>query len=117
MSSFQGSESVGQLQLSDAAGTPLLWAGAHRNSASPADPTWISFAGGDYVCGSVEPFCDRRQRNVIATVNGSSMTLPPYGGASVGGYSVHVGKTATLCGDYQTAFKATAAKISPSTDP
>ena len=113
---IQGSDSVGQLQLTDAAGTPLLWAGA-TNSASPADPTWISFAGGDYVCGSVEPLCDRRQRNVIASVNGSSMTLPPYGGASVGGYSVHVTNFATLCGDYQTAFKAAAAKISPVTTP
>ena len=114
---IQGSDSVGQLQLTDAVGTPLLWAGA-KNSASPEDPTWISFAGGDYVCGSVDMYCDKRRSNVIATVNGSSMTLPPSGGAaSVGGYFLQATPFPEHCGDYAAAFKAAAAKMSPTTTP
>ena len=86
--------------------------------AEPDDPTWISFAAGDYVCGSADTFCDTRQGNVIATVNGSSMTLPPYGAASIGDYFV----AATyfpigLCGDFRDAFEAAAARLSPITSP
>ena len=113
---IQGSDSVGQLQLSDAVGTPLLWASA-KSSAGPDDPTWISFAGGDYVCGSVDMNCDRRQANVIATVNGSSMTLPPYGAASLGGYFVQVTESSKLCGDSARPFQAAAAKVLPTTSP
>lgn len=108
-----------RLQLSDAAGTPLLWAGRRSIVGSfPDDQTWISFKGGDYACGSVDMYCDRRERNVIATVNGSSMTLPPYGAASIGGYFVEVTSIpAGLCGDSGPPFHAAAAKVSPSTDP
>ena len=112
--------SDGLVQLSDAAGTPLLWARAQPNfSASPVvAPTWISFAAGDYVCGSGDTFCDFKESNVIATVNGSSMTLPPYGSASLGGYLVGVTYfTAGLCGDSMPVFEAAAAKVSPTTTP
>jgi hypothetical protein len=108
----------GVLQLSDAAGTPLLWAGAtNRSSAIPDAPSWISFAGGDHACGSVDMYCDRRQRNVIATVDGSSMTLPRHGAASLGGYFVSVTYFASLCGDYVESFQAAAARVSPTTTP
>ena len=107
--------SDGRLQLSDATGTPLLWAG--RRSilrAFPNDQTWISFAAGDYVCGTGGTFCDMRQSNVVATVNGSSTTLPPFGAASVGGYFVGVTYfPAGLCGDSAPPFDAAAAKVSP----
>jgi hypothetical protein len=109
----------GLLQVSDAAGTPLLWAGStqFRGPGLPDAPTWISFAAGDYACGSVDMYCDRRERNVIATVNGSSMTLPPYGAASLGGYSLQVTYFAHFCADWEPPFEAAAAKVSPSTDP
>ena len=114
---IQGGDSTGQMRLADATGTPLLWAGAKYNSG-PDDPTWISFAGGDYVCGSADPACDERQGNVIATVNGSSMTLPPHGAASIGGYFVQVTYfPRNPCWDIQRAFRAAAAKISAVTTP
>jgi hypothetical protein len=111
--------SDGRLQLSDAAGTPLLWAGARSILGAFPNPTWISFAAGDYVCGSVDMYCDRRERNVSATVNGSSMTLPPDGAASIGGYLVEAPShfPASLCGDSGPNFLAAAVKVSPSTDP
>ena len=105
------------LQLSDAAGTPLLWAGSTTGVRPLPNPNWISFMRGDYVCGSLDTFCDRRESNVIATVNGSSTTLPPYGAASLGGYSLQVTYFARLCGDYTPAFQAAAAKVSPTTTP
>ena len=110
----------GLLQLSDAAGTPLLWARSQPmfSAAPPVAPTWISCTAGDYVCGSGDTFCDMRESNVIATVNGSSMTLPPYGSASVGGYFVQVTSFAAgLCGDSMPVFEAAAAKASPTTTP
>jgi hypothetical protein len=99
----------GQLQLSDASGTPLLWAGAGRKS------TWISFAPGDDAC--VPPASCMVQTNVIATVNGSSTTLPPYGAASLGGYFLQVTTFPRLCGDYISGLEAAAAKVSPMNSP
>ena len=111
-------ETNGLLQVSDGAGTPLLWAGStHWASAIPAAPTWISFRAGDDACGT-GAFCEQRQSNVIATVNGSSMTLPPYGAGTLGGYSLKVTYFASItCGDYSPPFQAAAAKVSPSTNP
>jgi len=111
------SEPNGVLQLSDAAGTPLLWAGSTTGVRPLPNPNWISFMRGDYVCGSVDTFCDRRESNVIATVNGTSTTLPPYGAATLGGYSLQVTYFAHLCGDYTQAFHAAAVKVSPTTTP
>lgn len=106
------SEPNGLLQLSDVTGTPLLWAGSTTSGGSiPDAPTWISFGGGDYACGSPDTFCDRRQRNVIATVNASSATLPPYGAASLDGYFVQVTYPAGLCGDYILPFQAGAVRL------
>jgi hypothetical protein len=109
----------GLLEVFDAAGTPVLWAGSTQfgGRGIPDAPNWISFAAGDYVCGSDDTFCDMRQTNVTATINGSSMTLPPYGAASLRGYSLQVTHFAQLCGDYAPPFQAAAAKASPSTDP
>jgi hypothetical protein len=107
----------GLLQLSDAAGTPVLWAGTAGGTRSlPAAPTWISFTAGDYVC-SGGAFCDTRQSNVIASVNGSSTTLPPYGAASVGGYFLQATTFSAQCLDSVPLFHAAAAKISPTTGP
>jgi len=104
-------ERNGFLQLSDAAGTPVLWAGSSTGAAIPNAPTWISFRSGDYVCGSADPLCDRRQRNVIATVNASSTTLPPYGAGSLDGYFLQVTYLAPLCGDYIPPFYAGAVRL------
>jgi hypothetical protein len=104
-------QTEGKLQVADAAGTPLLWAGAN------AAETWISFANGDYACAANNTPCDTGMRNVIATVNGSSVTLPPYGAASVGDYSVRVTHFSPFCGDYQQPFEAAAARVSPTTGP
>jgi hypothetical protein len=105
---------VGQIQLLDAAGTPVLWAGS---DAEP--PSWLSFAPGDYACKGGTFFCaDKGQKSVIATVNGSTMTLPPFGGASLGGYFVQVTMFyVELCGDVQYYFAAAAAKIPATTGP
>jgi hypothetical protein len=102
----------GKLQLSDSAGTPLLWAGA---DASPS--TWISFSEGSAACADSCVLNQRVQRNVIATVNGSSMTLAPYGAASLGGYRVQVTWFAGLCGDYARPFEAAAVRIATSPTP
>jgi hypothetical protein len=100
----------GQLQLSDAAGTPLLWAGAN-----PDPSTWISFSEGSAACSAGTCLSAQVvQTNVNATVNGSSMQIPPYGAASVGGYRVQVTYFARLCGDYVGPFEAAATRIATS---
>jgi len=105
-------EKQGRLQISDGTGTPLLWAGANASAE-----TWISFTPGDYACASSSTFCDPRMKNVIATVNGTSMTLPPYGAASLGGYFLQVTQFSPFCGDYAAPFEAAAARVSPTTGP
>lgn len=101
----------GTLQLSDATGTPLLFA-----ASNPSSSTWISFAPGGGVCdtrscGSTQ----QAEEKVIATVNGSSMTLPPNGAATIDGYSVGVTYFAAPCanGDYIPSFQAAAVKLLP----
>ena len=99
-----------QLQLSDAAGAPLLWAGAN----APAS-TWISFTAGEDVCAGSTACASgmATQRNVIATVNGSSMTLPPFGAASLGSYILQVTEFEPRCpgGDFEPNFQAAAARV------
>lgn len=105
--------SDGKLQISDAAGTPLLWAGAN-----PSPSTWISFSEGDAACSADTCLLQERvQTNAIATVNGSSMKIPPYGAASLGGYRVQVTSFAGFCGDYAPPFEAAATRIATSPAP
>jgi len=105
-------EKQGRLQISDATGTPLLWAGAD----AAAEP-WISFTAGDYVCASNDTPCDTGMKNVTAIVNGTSITMPPFCAASVGGYFLQVTRFSRLCGDYHEAFEAAAVRVSPMTGP
>ena len=106
----------GKLQLSDAAGTPLLWAEsrAFGGLGSIPDPsTWISFASGGAACSAGPCFADQQmiRSNVIATVNGNSATLPPNGVASLDNYTLGVTAFSNLCGDYAPPFEAAAAKV------
>jgi len=101
---------TGKLQLSDATGMPLLFAGSN---ADPA--TWISFASGGAACMTGDICLGQQvtETNVIATVNGNSATLPPYGVASLDNYTLGVTTFSSLCGDYAPPFEAAAAKVLP----
>jgi len=103
-----------KLQLSDAAGTPLLWAGSSAWGGAgsiPSPATWISFAPGAAACAETCGLNQQTRTNVIATVNGSSMTLPPNGGATVNYYDLGVTYFSSLCGDYAAPFEAAAVKV------
>ncbi len=103
----------GNLQLSDAAGTPLLWAGSSAWGATqtPNPSTWISFAPGGAACAETCAVNPGNRTDVIATVNGSSTTLPPDGAATLSGYSLAATYFASLCGDYAPPFEAAAVKV------
>jgi hypothetical protein len=81
--------SYGSVQLSDSAGTPLLWAGS-----STFGMPWLSLIRGQPVCNlSTAQFdCPATRYEVMATVNGAFATIPPFGTAYAGGYFVAVGE-------------------------
>lgn len=80
-SPFAPGSAVGSVQLSDAAGTPLLWAGADTVMAS-----WLTLDQGQPICGSNNNGCMTTRYEVIATVNGSVATLAPFSATYIGGY-------------------------------
>jgi hypothetical protein len=77
----------GYVQLSDTGGTPLLWAGSNRFSAS-----WLSLTAGQPLCNYASGPCRNTQYDVIATVNGSAATVAPFSAAYLGGYYLAVGQ-------------------------
>jgi hypothetical protein len=104
----------GKLQLSDAAGTPLLWAGSSPwggTGSIPSPATWISFAPAGATCAETCAVNQQIRTNVIATVDGSAMTLPPDGTATLNGYALGVTYFSGLCGDYAPPFEAAAVKL------
>ena len=87
---------AGQLQLSDAAATPLLWSVATAGSLIMSGPGWLTFArGADLLCRTTDT-CDIGGYDVVFTVNGAMATLPPFGAADIGGY--HVANGALIMG-------------------
>lgn len=103
----------GELQLSDGAATPLLWASADKNTT-----TWVTLAAGAASC-AFNDLCDISRNDVVATVNGSQATVPSYGATSLGGYYLAVGQSVrttpmgpSQCQDnFGPAFDAAAAKV------
>lgn len=88
--SFTASHQVGYVQVSDAAGTPLLWAG----SDSYASGTWLALGRGPVVCSDmpVGLSCRYNRYEVMATINGSTANIMPFTTLSVGGYDLSVGE-------------------------
>jgi hypothetical protein len=78
----------GSVQLSDAAGTPLIWAGSASSGG-----TWLSLTRGQPLC-NVQPDygCVTARFDVMATVNGSVATLAPFSARYIAGYYVTVGE-------------------------
>ena len=107
---------VGQLQLSDAAATPLLWSAAMSGGTPTSGPGWLMLAPGVAVCRTTDP-CDSGGYDVVFTVKGSMATLPPFGAADIGGYHVAngaliKGASQPQCYDaYGQAYAAAAAKV------
>jgi hypothetical protein len=103
----------GELQLSDAAATPLLWASSDKDTT-----TWVSLTAGAASC-AFNDVCDITRNDVVASVNGSQATLPSYGTTSLGGYYLVVGQSVrttpmgpSQCQDnFGPAFEAAAAKV------
>jgi hypothetical protein len=105
----------GHLQLSNAAATPLLWSAALAGAATH-DAGWLMLEPGAAVCTSTA-LCAGSGFDVVFSVNGSTVTLPPFGAASIGGYKVASGaqvgpRTSSQCFDYLgEPFVAAAAKL------
>ena len=79
----------GSVQLSNTAGTPLLWAGSNSYST-----TWLSLMMGQTLCGQrTGTFgCPTTRYDVIATINGSVATVAPFSAAYLGGYYLALGE-------------------------
>jgi hypothetical protein len=76
----------GYVQLSNTAGTPLLWAGSTTSGV-----TWLSLAGGQPLCGQ-SLGCPFTQYDVTATINGSIATVAPFSATHLAGYYLAVGQ-------------------------
>jgi hypothetical protein len=89
----------GSVQLSNSAGTPLLWAGSNAYGA-----TWLTLQMGQTLCG--QKFgafgCPSTRYEVIATVNGSVATIAPFSAVRLGGYTVAVGEYAVQAPNVHT---------------
>jgi hypothetical protein len=94
--SIMPTKSVGFIQLSDAGGTPLLFAGSDASM-----PTWLSLERGQPRC-AIEGVCAVTRYDVTATVNGSVATLQSFGAAHIGGYYLALGENATYRPSGQT---------------
>jgi len=77
----------GYVQLSNTAGTPLLWAGSTTSGV-----TWLSMAPRQPLCGSTPDFCPVTRYDVMATVNGSVATVAPFSAVYLAGYYVAIGE-------------------------
>jgi hypothetical protein len=100
----------GELQLSDASATPLLWASADKNTT-----TWLTLTPGAATCAFTNS-CDVSRSDVVASINGSTTTVPSFGAAYLGGYYLAVGQSvktaANQCSDYfGPGLAAAAAKV------
>jgi hypothetical protein len=84
------SKSTGYIQLSSATGTPLVWAGSDADM-----PTWLTLARGQPLCDYMPGSCNLTRYAVLATINGSSMTMQPFGTAHIGDYSFAIGEDDT----------------------
>ena len=78
--------------------------------------SWLTLAPNGQLCVPQNAgVCDAYGSNVVATVNGSTATLPPYGAADVGGYHVVTGALVPpkpSCADYfGPPFQAAAVKL------
>jgi hypothetical protein len=85
----QPTRSTGFVQLSNAAGTPLVWAGSDVFMT-----TWMTLATGRPLCLR-SGFCGVNQDEIVATINGSVATLMPFSSAQIGGYDVSIGANET----------------------
>ena len=108
-------KALGWVQVSNGAGTPLVWAGVANYGM-----TWLSLNRGQGLCNlTTATFgCPATRYEVAATVNGSAATVAPFSAANVGSYYLAVGEydigrpaTQTSCAfDAPPAFTAAAVK-------
>src|SRR5262249_28259690 len=78
----------GHVQLSNAVGTALLWAGTTSSGS-----TWLSLTMGQPICDLPSKFdCVSTRFDVVATVNGSVATFAPFSADYLGGYYLAVGE-------------------------
>jgi len=77
----------GYVQLSNTAGTPLLWAGS-----TTYGQTWLSLTSGQPLCGRTDGSCLSTRFDVAATVNGSVATVAPFSAVILAGYYLTVGE-------------------------
>jgi hypothetical protein len=77
----------GYVQLSDAAGTPLVWAGSTTFGL-----TWLSLTRGGPVCGIANGSGCSFRYDVAVTLNGTVATAAPFSAMSIGGYDLAVGE-------------------------
>jgi hypothetical protein len=82
----------GHLQLSNATGTPLLWAGLNSFSSG----TWLSLMSGQALCDQKTGLCPSTRYEIMATINGSVATLAPFSATSLAGYHLAVGEYAIV---------------------
>jgi hypothetical protein len=80
-------KTFGYVQLSDPAGTPLLWAGLDSYST-----TWLSLVMGERLCGVSTGLCHSARHDVRATINGTAATVAPFSAVSLAGYHLAVGE-------------------------
>jgi len=77
----------GELLLESLVNGPLLWASSDKNTTS-----WVQLTTGAAVCKPTR-LCIGDQTDVIATINGSTMTVPSFGSTSLGGFFLAVGES------------------------
>jgi len=112
---------LGQLQLLDAGGAPLLWAYVSNSTplpgGSPPGPSWVTIVRAAPVCNFPPSSCDATRYGDNVTVSAAQMvTLAPGGSADLGGFHVAIGQDvkARCSGSidyFGEAFYAAAAKL------
>lgn len=79
----------GELQLTDPAGRPLLWAGTTNNGFMT---TWMWLGRGDVVCSFPPDSCDVTRFDIAGAIDGQPVRVPAFGTAYSGAYFVAVGQ-------------------------
>jgi hypothetical protein len=103
----------GELQVQNIAAMPVLWASADKNTAS-----WVRLTAGPAECDVTAP-CYTNRYSVAVTINNTTATLPSFGSANLGSYTVAVGQSVGVgptgpgqCADfYAPALEAGVARL------
>ena len=107
----------GELQLYDASGRPLLWAGTTNIGFMTS---WMWLGQGDVACRFPADSCDITRFNVAGMIEGQSVRMPPFGTANSGDYFVAAGQPVrpvvddTRCPNYAgRSFDAAIIRVVP----